>query len=104
MKSQLPGGSTSFPGDDYDLVTFFDCLHDMGDPAGAAKHVLRILTKKNGTCMIVEPFAHDRTEDNLNLIGRVFYAASIPKGKRSGIRYPSWRSKNRRNNKRGRIF
>ena len=70
------GGSTSFPGDDYDLVTFFDCLHDMGDPAGAAKHVLRTLTKKNGTCMIVEPFAHDRTEDNLNPIGRVFYAAS----------------------------
>ncbi|MFC0401672.1 class I SAM-dependent methyltransferase [Paraburkholderia rhizosphaerae] len=64
-----------YPGADYDLVTFFDCLHDMGDPTGAAVHVLRSL-KANGTWMIVEPFAHDRLEDNLNPVGRVFYSAS----------------------------
>jgi 2-polyprenyl-3-methyl-5-hydroxy-6-metoxy-1,4-benzoquinol methylase len=64
-----------FPGKDYDLVTFFDCLHDMGDPAGAAKHVCQSL-KKDGTWMIVEPFANDKLEDNLNPIGRVFYSAS----------------------------
>jgi SAM-dependent methyltransferase len=69
-------GSTDYPEDDYDLVTFFDCFHDMGNPAGAAKHVLQTLKKKNGTWMIVEPFANDKVEDNLNPVGRVFYAAS----------------------------
>jgi len=64
-----------FPGGDYDFVTFFDCLHDMGDPAGAAKHVSQSL-KKDGTWMIVEPFANDKLEDNLNPIGRAFYGAS----------------------------
>jgi len=64
-----------YPGDNYDLVTFFDCLHDMGDPVGASKHVLSTLTHE-GTWMIVEPFAHDRLEDNLNPVGRVYYAAS----------------------------
>jgi 2-polyprenyl-3-methyl-5-hydroxy-6-metoxy-1,4-benzoquinol methylase len=64
-----------FPGTGYDLVTFFDCLHDMGDPIGASRHVLSAL-QKNGTWMIVEPFAHDATEDNLNPVGRMFYAAS----------------------------
>jgi 2-polyprenyl-3-methyl-5-hydroxy-6-metoxy-1,4-benzoquinol methylase len=64
-----------FPGADYDFVTFFDCLHDMGDPAGAAKHVHQAL-KKDGTWMIVEPFANEKLEDNLNPIGRVFYSAS----------------------------
>jgi SAM-dependent methyltransferase len=64
-----------YPGTDYDLVAFFDCLHDMGDPVGAATHVLRSLAK-DGTWMIVEPFASDRTEENHNPIGRVFYAAS----------------------------
>ena len=68
--------SSDYPGDDYDLVTFFDCLHDMGDPVGAAKHVLQTLKKKNGTWMVVEPFANDRLEDNLNPIGRVFYSVS----------------------------
>src|SRR5205085_11179187 len=67
--------SSEFPGKDLDLVTFFDCLHDMGDPVGAAKHVLSTL-EKDGTWMIVEPFAHDRLEENLNPIGRVFYGAS----------------------------
>jgi 2-polyprenyl-3-methyl-5-hydroxy-6-metoxy-1,4-benzoquinol methylase len=65
----------SYPGKDYDLVAFFDCLHDMGDPAGAAKHVLQSL-KKDGTWMVVEPFANDKLEQNLNPVGRLFYAAS----------------------------
>jgi SAM-dependent methyltransferase len=64
-----------FPGTGYDLVTFFDCLHDMGDPVGAARHVLGTLAP-DGTWMLVEPFAHDRVEDNLNPIGRLFYGAS----------------------------
>jgi SAM-dependent methyltransferase len=68
--------STDYPGDDYDLVAFFDCFHDMGDPAGAAKHVLETLKKQNGTWMIVEPFANDKLEDNLNPLGRVFYSVS----------------------------
>ncbi|MBI5853722.1 MAG: methyltransferase domain-containing protein [Nitrospirae bacterium] len=67
--------STNFPEGGYDFVTHFDCLHDMGDPVGAAKHVLKTLAP-NGTWMIVEPFANDRVEDNLNPVGRVFYAAS----------------------------
>lgn len=67
--------SKDFPGSDYDLVTFFDCLHDMGDPVGAAKHVKGAL-KDDGTWMIVEPFANDRAEDNHNPVGRVFYSAS----------------------------
>jgi len=64
-----------YPGADYDFVTFFDCLHDMGDPVGAAKHVKETL-KSDGTWMIVEPFANDRYEDNHNPVGRVFYSAS----------------------------
>ncbi|MDO9708214.1 class I SAM-dependent methyltransferase [Paracraurococcus lichenis] len=60
---------------DFDLVTFFDCLHDMGDPAGAATQVRRML-KPDGTWMIVEPMAGDRLEDNLNPVGRLYYAAS----------------------------
>jgi ubiquinone/menaquinone biosynthesis C-methylase UbiE len=64
----------SYPGS-YDLVAFFDCLHDMGDPAGAASYVRKTL-KTDGTWMIVEPFAHDRLSDNLNPVGRVYYAAS----------------------------
>jgi 2-polyprenyl-3-methyl-5-hydroxy-6-metoxy-1,4-benzoquinol methylase len=64
-----------YPGKDFDFVTFFDCLHDMGDPKGAAQHVHSTL-KKDGTWMIVEPFAGDKLEDNLNPIGRAFYGAS----------------------------
>ena len=59
----------------YDLVTFFDCLHDMGDPTGAARHVLSSL-KPDGTWMIVEPFANDAPEQNHNPVGRIFYSAS----------------------------
>jgi SAM-dependent methyltransferase len=65
----------SYPGDGYDLVAMFDCLHDMGDPVGASAHVLETLTP-DGTWMIVEPNAGDRLEDNLNPVGRVFYGAS----------------------------
>lgn len=64
-----------FPGTGYDLVAVFDCLHDMGDPVGAAKHV-RASLKDNGTWLIVEPFANDKLEDNLNPVGRIFYSAS----------------------------
>ena len=64
-----------FPGGDYDLVCMFDCLHDMGDPVGAAEHVREALAD-DGTWMIVEPFANDSVEDNLNPVGRVFYGAS----------------------------
>ncbi len=65
----------SYPGNDYDLVTFFDCLHDMGDPVGASAHVLKSLARE-GSWMIVEPFAGDTVEDNLNPVGRVYYSAS----------------------------
>jgi ubiquinone/menaquinone biosynthesis C-methylase UbiE len=68
--------STDYPGDDYDLVAFFDCFHDMGNPSAAARHVLQTLKKKGGTWMLIEPFANDKVEDNLNPVGRVFYAAS----------------------------
>jgi len=64
-----------YPGTRYDLVAFFDCLHDMGDPAGAARHVLSSLAP-DGTWLIVEPFANDDTVGNLNPIGRVFYSVS----------------------------
>jgi 2-polyprenyl-3-methyl-5-hydroxy-6-metoxy-1,4-benzoquinol methylase len=64
-----------YPGTGYDFVTFFDCLHDMGDPVGAARHVRSTLSPE-GSWMIVEPFANDRLEENLNPIGRVFYSAS----------------------------
>ncbi|KAB2887454.1 MAG: class I SAM-dependent methyltransferase [Burkholderiaceae bacterium] len=67
--------SKDFPGESYDMVAMFDCLHDMGDPVGASAHVKRSL-KPDGTWLIVEPFANDRLEDNLNPVGRVFYSAS----------------------------
>jgi SAM-dependent methyltransferase len=64
-----------YPGSDYDFVAVFDCLHDMGDPVGASAHVLQTLAD-DGTWMIVEPYAGDRLEDNLNPVGRVYYGAS----------------------------
>jgi len=64
-----------FPGKNYDLVAVFDCLHDMGDPVGAAAHV-RASLAKDGTWMIVEPFANDELKDNLNPVGRVYYSFS----------------------------
>jgi 2-polyprenyl-3-methyl-5-hydroxy-6-metoxy-1,4-benzoquinol methylase len=65
----------TFPGAGYDLVTFFDCLHDMGDPVGAARHV-RASLAPGGVWMLVEPAAGDRLEDNLNPVGRLYYSAS----------------------------
>jgi 2-polyprenyl-3-methyl-5-hydroxy-6-metoxy-1,4-benzoquinol methylase len=67
--------AASYGGNDFDLVTMFDCLHDMGDPVGAARHVHRTL-KPDGTWMVVEPSAQDRVEGNLNPIGRAYYAFS----------------------------
>ncbi|MBV8796643.1 MAG: methyltransferase domain-containing protein [Hyphomicrobiales bacterium] len=67
--------ASDFPGKDLDLVTFFDCLHDMGDPVGAARHVRQTL-KPDGSWMLVEPAAGDRLEDNLNPVSRLYYAAS----------------------------
>jgi SAM-dependent methyltransferase len=64
-----------YPGTDFDLVTCFDCLHDMGDPIGASAHVRQSL-KADGTWMIVEPMAGDRLEHNLNPVGRLYYAGS----------------------------
>jgi SAM-dependent methyltransferase len=64
-----------YPGKEYDFVAVFDCLHDMGDPVGAAAHVRESL-KADGTWMIVEPFANDELKDNLNPVGRVYYSFS----------------------------
>jgi SAM-dependent methyltransferase len=64
-----------FPGTGYDFAACFDCLHDMGDPVGAAIHV-RSTLKPDGTWMVVEPFAGDRLEENLNVVGRVYYSCS----------------------------
>ncbi|MBL6752343.1 MAG: methyltransferase domain-containing protein [Nevskia sp.] len=65
----------NFPARGYDLVCFFDCLHDMGDPLGALRHVRETIAP-DGTVLLVEPFANDKLEDNLNPVGRIFYAAS----------------------------
>ncbi|CAM5351387.1 class I SAM-dependent methyltransferase [Rhodanobacter lindaniclasticus] len=67
--------ATNYPGRDYDLIAFFDCLHDMGDPVGAARHARQAM-KSDGNCMLVEPLAGDRVQDNLNPVGRVYYGAS----------------------------
>jgi 2-polyprenyl-3-methyl-5-hydroxy-6-metoxy-1,4-benzoquinol methylase len=67
--------ASAYAGGGYDLVTMFDCLHDMGDPVGAARHVRQSLAA-DGTWMIVEPIAGDRTEDNFNPVGRVYYGFS----------------------------
>ena len=68
--------ATGYRGKDYDLVTFFDCLHDMGDPVGAGRHV-RDSLKPDGTWMVVEPFAKEMVAENLTAVGRVFYNASL---------------------------
>jgi 2-polyprenyl-3-methyl-5-hydroxy-6-metoxy-1,4-benzoquinol methylase len=65
----------AFPDNQYDLVTFFDCLHDMGDPVGATRRAAEVL-KADGTAMIVEPMAGNNVEENFNIIGRTFSAAS----------------------------
>jgi len=67
--------AVSYMGQSFDLIAFFDCLHDMGDPIGVSRHARRAL-KDDGTAMIVEPFANDNVQDNLNPVGRVMYGAS----------------------------
>jgi SAM-dependent methyltransferase len=67
--------AAGFPGSGFDLVTMFDCLHDMGDPVGAAEHVHASLAS-DGTWMVVEPAAGDRIEENLNPVGRAYYGFS----------------------------
>lgn len=69
------GTAKDYPGKDYDLVCYFDCLHDMGDPVGAAKHAYQSL-KPDGTVLLVEPFANDTLDENITSVGRLFYAAS----------------------------
>ncbi|MFJ4143620.1 class I SAM-dependent methyltransferase [Pseudomonas sp. NPDC089734] len=69
------GSAKDYPGNDYDLVCYFDCLHDMGDPVGAARHALQSL-KPDGTVLLVEPYANDRLDDNITPVGRLFYSAS----------------------------
>jgi SAM-dependent methyltransferase len=64
-----------YPKEGFDLICFFDCLHDLGDPVGAAKYAAQSLAT-GGTVMLVEPFANDRVEDNLNTVGRLYYAGS----------------------------
>jgi SAM-dependent methyltransferase len=66
--------AVDYPGG-YDLICFFDCLHDMGDPIAAARHAAEVLAP-DGTVMLVEPFANDRVEDNLSPVARLYYAAS----------------------------
>jgi SAM-dependent methyltransferase len=67
--------ATGYEGSGFDLIAFFDCLHDMGDPTGVSRHA-RQAVKDDGSLMIVEPFANDRVQDNLNPVGRVMYGAS----------------------------
>jgi SAM-dependent methyltransferase len=64
-----------YPGSDYDLICFFDCLHDLGDPLAAAAHAAKAIAR-DGTVMLVEPFANDRVEDNISPVARLYYAAS----------------------------
>ena len=67
--------AANYKGNGFDLIAFFDCLHDMADPVGAARHA-RLALKPDGNCMVVEPFAGDKVGDNLNPVGRLYYGAS----------------------------
>jgi SAM-dependent methyltransferase len=67
--------AADFPGTEFDLVAIFDALHDMPDPLGAARHIREAL-KPDGTFLLVEPYANDKVEDNINPVGRLYYAAS----------------------------
>ncbi len=69
------GDATRYDSGPYDVIAFFDCIHDMADPVAAARHARQSL-KADGHVMVVEPFANDRLEDNLNPVGRVYYGAS----------------------------
>ena len=67
--------STDYASSGFDLICFMDCLHDMGDPTGAVTHAKQAL-KEDGSVLLVEPFANDTVEENLNPLGRMFYSAS----------------------------
>ncbi|CAK9889732.1 MULTISPECIES: class I SAM-dependent methyltransferase [Pseudomonas] len=71
----VQASAKNFPGNDYDLICYFDCLHDMGDPVGAARHAYDTL-KPDGTVLLVEPYANDTLDENSTPVGRLFYAAS----------------------------
>lgn len=73
--SFVQANAADYPAQDYDLITFFDCLHDMGHPDRALRHAAEALAPE-GTVMLVEPYAQDRVEDNINPVGRLYYAAS----------------------------
>ncbi len=73
--SFIAARADNYPGQGYDLLCFFDCLHDMGDPLAAAEHAARSIAP-DGTVMLVEPFANDRVEDNISPVARLYYAAS----------------------------
>ncbi|MGG5822048.1 methyltransferase domain-containing protein [Falsiroseomonas sp. HW251] len=66
-----PGRASDYPGTAYDLICFFDCLHDMGDPVAAAAHAMRALAP-DGTVMLVDPFARDHVEGNISPVGRLY--------------------------------
>jgi SAM-dependent methyltransferase len=68
-------GATGYEDHRYDLICFFDCLHDLGDPVAAARYAAEVLSP-DGSVMLVEPFANDRVEDNLSVVSRLYYAAS----------------------------
>jgi len=68
--------SDNFPGDGYDLIAYFDCLHDMGNPANATKHAASVLAKA-GTVMMVEPMAGKTIDGNFNPVGRIYSGASV---------------------------
>ena len=70
-----PSGALNYADRQYGLICFFDCLHDLGDPEAAARHARETLAP-GGTVMLVEPYAHDRTEENFNVVGRLYYSAS----------------------------
>jgi len=70
-----PGDASSYPTAGYDLICFFDCLHDLGDPVGAARHALEALAE-DGTVMVVEPFAGDSVEENVGTVARLYYSGS----------------------------
>lgn len=73
--SFVQANAADYPAQDYDLICFFDCLHDMGHPDHALRHAAEALAPE-GTIMLVEPYAQDRVEDNINPVGRMYYAAS----------------------------
>ncbi|GLZ87253.1 SAM-dependent methyltransferase [Metapseudomonas resinovorans] len=71
----VQASAKDYPEDGFDLICYFDCLHDMGDPVGAAKHAWQTL-KPGGTVLLVEPYANDQLDDNATPVGRLFYSAS----------------------------